>query len=160
MFYHTSEGWGKRKAEQNRSDKRDLVRRGKAHGVLVYCSEEPVGWCQFGPADELPRIDRKREYTPAKDDAWRITCFFVDRDHRRLGVTRRALAASLNTIREMGAKSVEAYPVLVGTKKTSASYLWSGTSSLFEAAGFVQVRRLGKGSALYRRDLSTWKERP
>ena len=39
-----------------------------------------VGWCQFGPTDELPRIKRKRAYLDGLEALpdWRITCFFVD----------------------------------------------------------------------------------
>jgi hypothetical protein len=39
---------------QNQSEKRALVDAGRAHGILVYDDREPIGWCQFGPAEELP----------------------------------------------------------------------------------------------------------
>ena len=149
MFYHVTEGWSKRTPEQNRADKQKLVKQGKAHGILVYFGGDPVGWCQFGPRAESPRVDRKKGYTPSAEDIWRITCFFVDRQHRRMGIARRALDAALQTMRTRGAKSVEAYPALLGTGKTSSSFLWSGTSKLFEAAGFKQVVRLGRGSAVF-----------
>src|ERR687892_2518836 len=42
----------------NLAIKCDLVERGLAHGILVYDSKEPVGWCQFGPQDELPIRDQ------------------------------------------------------------------------------------------------------
>ncbi len=153
MFYHVTEGWSKRRSKENRADKGKLVKKGRAHGILVYCDGEPVGWCQFGPKDELPRVDRKKGYSPTPGDLWRITCFFVDRDHRRMGVTRQALSAAVRAIGERGAKSVEAYPILLGTGKTSASFLWGGTSELFEAAAFRRISRLGKSSAVYRKDL-------
>jgi GNAT superfamily N-acetyltransferase len=149
MFYHTAEGWSKRTAAQNKRDKEGLVKLGKAHGILVYCGGDPVGWCQFGPKEEVPRVDRKKGYSPGPEDPWRITCFFVDREHRRMGVARKALNATLGSVQRKGAKSVEAYPVLVGKGKTYSSFLWSGTSELFESAGFKLVRRLGKSSAVY-----------
>ncbi len=155
MFYHVTEGWGKRKPRQNRVEKQELVRLGKAHGILVYCSGAPVGWCQFGPGEELPRVDRKRDYTRSSEDAWRITCFFVDGEHRRMGVAREALKAALRAMQRRGAKQVEAYPVLKGEGKTSSSFLWSGTSELFETAGFSRISRLGTSSAVYRKDLRT-----
>ena len=45
-----------RKAErvQNQAEKRALVIAGQAHGILVYDGGEPIGWCQYGPAEELP----------------------------------------------------------------------------------------------------------
>jgi hypothetical protein len=60
MAFH-AEGVGRTKtAAQNRSEKEDRVREGRAHAALVYDGPSCVGWCQFGPADELPRIKRRR----------------------------------------------------------------------------------------------------
>ena len=39
---------------QNQAEKRAFVVAGRAHGIIVYDDSEPIGWCQFGPADELP----------------------------------------------------------------------------------------------------------
>src|SRR5439155_21477283 len=39
---------------ENQRQKHVLVDAGEAHGILVYDYTEPVGWCQFGPARELP----------------------------------------------------------------------------------------------------------
>ncbi|MDA4128585.1 MAG: GNAT family N-acetyltransferase [Thaumarchaeota archaeon] len=151
MFYHLTEGWSKRTALQNKSDKKQLVRVGKSHGVLVYCGDDPVGWCQFGPKEELPRIDKKKGYAAPKGNFWRITCFFVDRRHRSLGVARRALLGAIESARKAGGDGLEAYPVITGRgKKTSSSFLWSGTSGLFEEAGFTKVGPLGQASAVYR----------
>jgi hypothetical protein len=56
MAFHP-EGVGQnRTAAQNRSDKERRVREGQAHAALVYDGSACVGWCQFGPTDELPRI--------------------------------------------------------------------------------------------------------
>ncbi len=58
---------------------RELVEQRKAHGILVYDDADPVGWCHFGRADEVP-VNRD-DTTPAKLSArdpsaqWRITCF-------------------------------------------------------------------------------------
>lgn len=49
------------------------------HGILVYDDREPIGWRQFGPAEELPlpgatRLDRR--IPPLGAGArWLITCF-------------------------------------------------------------------------------------
>lgn len=61
------------------------VRAGQAHAALVYDGSECVGWCQFGPTEELPRIKHKRAYLADVKQLpdWRITCFFVDSKHRR-----------------------------------------------------------------------------
>jgi len=153
MFYHVTEGWSKRSPQQNRAEKHTLVNDGKAHGVLVYHEGKPVGWCQFGPANELPRIDNMRRYKPSREqELWRITCFFTDRDYRRNGVAREALKSALYFMKERGVRVVEAYPVDV-RKRRSTSMLWSGTPGLFEAAGFTRVGRLGKNQWVFEKRL-------
>jgi len=59
MAFHT-EGVGRDKSpEQNRSEKQDRVSKGNAHAALVYDDDGAcVGWCQFGPAEELPLVTR------------------------------------------------------------------------------------------------------
>src|SRR3990172_11182942 len=93
MGFH-EEGVGRHTtAEQNRSAKEARVRAGRAHAALVYDGPDAVGWCQFGPTDELPRIKLKRDYAKglAELPDWRITCFFVDKDYRKKGVASVAL---------------------------------------------------------------------
>jgi ribosomal protein S18 acetylase RimI-like enzyme len=50
------------RAARNRRQKKALVDRGCARGILVYSEGEPVGWCQYGLSCELPRIDSSRRY--------------------------------------------------------------------------------------------------
>jgi hypothetical protein len=77
MAFHLDGGWGKRTAAQNRSEKEQRVMDGNAHAALVYDGAIPVGWCQFGPTAELPRIKNRRAYEAGLTDLpdWRITCF-------------------------------------------------------------------------------------
>jgi hypothetical protein len=154
MFYHTAAGWSKRKSLQNREDKRALTKSGKSHGILVYCDEDPVGWCQFGPREELHRVDSKRNYAPTSADAWRVTCLFVDKSHRRMGVSESALSSAIDAMAKRKVRSVEAYPVLPSPKGNSASFLWSGTPDLFQKFGFVEKGPLGKSSKLFVLDMN------
>jgi GNAT superfamily N-acetyltransferase len=153
MYYHTTHGWSGRSAKQNRKEKELLVRAGKSHGVLVYDedTEQPVGWCQFGPREELPRVERKRGYKDKGEDAlWRVTCFFIDKDHRKRGVAREALRAALEVMERRGAKTVEAYP-LETRERYQPSFLWAGTKSLFSQFGFRQTQKLGKAVVMSKR---------
>jgi hypothetical protein len=52
----------KERNEKNFKAQRKLVERGRSHGILVYLDKDPIGWCQSGLKDELPRIDNKPEY--------------------------------------------------------------------------------------------------
>lgn len=158
MFYHR-EGpihapSEEERTERNRQDHRAWVGEGRAHGVLVYEGGEAIGWCQFGPRKELPRLERGRTYRaldlpPSRGALWRITCFFVDRPHRRQGVAEFALGEALREIRRMGGGTVEAFPATHGR----AVAIWFGTVGMFEAQGFRDVGPFGKSHRLMRRTL-------
>lgn len=146
MGFHP-EGVGRTKTvAQNRSEKEGRVREGTAHAALVFDGETCVGWCQFGPADELPRIKYGRVYRKglAQPPDWRITCFFVDKSHRRQGVAAAALDGALAEIARLGGGTVESHPETVAGRTVSSSFLFSATVELFERAGFARTRPLGK----------------
>ena len=146
MYYHRPGKFVSSAYERNREAKHALVKEGGAHGTIVYCGREPVGWCQFGPGEELARIDKKRGYAPTAEDPRRITCLFVAPGHRGSGLARLAIAESVRAMRELGVRTIEAYPV---EGESEASSLWAGTPQLYESAGFSQVRRLGKRNWIY-----------
>jgi GNAT superfamily N-acetyltransferase len=146
MSFH-QEGVGRTKSvSQNRSEKEGRVREGRAHAALVYDGSTVVGWCQFGPTDELPRIKLKRDYLNGltKLPDWRITCFFVDRGYRGKGIASIALEGALKEIARLGGGTVESYPQDVEGQSTSGSFLYNGTISIFERQGFQRTRKLGK----------------
>ena len=146
MAFH-AEGVGRgTTAAQNRSQKELRVREGRAHAALVYDGADCVGWCQFGPPDELPRIKHGRAYREglvALPD-WRITCFFVDKAYRHERVAFAALSGALQEIARLGGGTVESYPEAVDGRTTSGSFLYNATISIFERLGFERTRRLGK----------------
>jgi ribosomal protein S18 acetylase RimI-like enzyme len=147
MGFH-AEGVGRSKSPgQNRSEKHERVREGRAHAALVFDGAECVGWCQFGAPDELPRIKRKRAYEADLAGAtpdWRITCFFIDKAGRRRGVASAALGGALEEIARLGGGTVESFPEDTEGRKVSASFLHNGTLALFERHGFQRTRPLGK----------------
>jgi len=129
---------------RNRREKRDLVEKGCAHGILVYADGEPVGWCQYGPAEELPRIDNSRKYRSFALESttprlWRITCFAVPRNYRRHGVASAALEAALDAIGKRGGGLVEAYPISQWESHAFGNESTHGTTSMFEKQGFKVV---------------------
>lgn len=143
-------------ARINRKDKKTLVRKGRSHAIIVYQGEIPVGWCQYGTDEELPRIDSGRSYKkmgkPAgAEKLWRITCFFVDRKFRGKGVAKVALKAALRSIRSQGGGIVEAYPIVSKKMAAVPEWRWFGTPPMFEREHFTTVARLGTSGVLMRR---------
>jgi GNAT superfamily N-acetyltransferase len=147
------------RAEQgvrNHQDKGELVEQRRTHGVLVYAEREPVGWCQYGRRDELPRIDHLRRFRDlAGDDVdWRITCFVVRKEHRRRGAAAAALKGALDAMRKRGGGLVEGYPVVVDstsrrTRLPAGNHF--GTVSMFRKQGFKTVGAPGSTHVLMRR---------
>jgi GNAT superfamily N-acetyltransferase len=131
--------------EGNRERKKQLVEEGRAHAALVFDGEEAVGWLQYGTPEELPNIYHRKEYlaTAKRLPDYRLTCFFIDKRYRRKGVARVALDGALELIAQAGGGVVEGYPHDTAGKKTSASFLYNGTRTLFEQAGFTFDRAKG-----------------
>jgi len=144
----------------NHSYKENLVMQGKSHAILVYDGKRPVGWCQYGPKEELPRIDAGRGYRKVEPlitekMLWRITCFFVDREYRGKGIAETALKGALESIRNQGGGIVEAYPVVSKKMGAVPEWLWFGTPGMFRRAHFKPVAPLGTSLQLMRRTLSS-----
>jgi GNAT superfamily N-acetyltransferase len=144
-WFHTMAADKEREAEANRALKERLVRAGQAHAALVFDEDVAVGWCEYGAPCELPNIYHRKQYDATSERApdYRITCFFIDRRYRRRGVSRVALQGALDLIADAGGGLVEGYPHDIAGKKVSASFLYSGTRTLFEEAGFTYDRPKG-----------------
>ena len=157
MAFHPPRPGGPHAAEANRADKELRVRAGTAHAALVYDGDDCVGWCQFGPPAELPRIKHRRAYesTSPEPPDWRITCFFVAKTHRRAGVASAALGGGLAEIARLGGGRVESSPEDLTDRSVSSSFLYNATVSLFERHGFARTRRLGKNHWLVTKEVAS-----
>jgi len=143
-------------AAERRDIKQALVRAGRAHAALVYDRGECVGWAQFGPPVELPKIKNRAAYDVLDDPVpdWRITCLFVGKGHRGRGVAHAAVAGALDLIAVAGGGLVEAFPEKTEGRKVSGSFLWNGTFSMYEALGFERAEQIGKHKWVVRRHVS------
>ena len=141
----------KERNEKNFEAQRDLVRRGRSHGILVYLDGDPIGWCQYGLREEFPRIDNAAKYRSVPrvsggGKLWRITCLCVDKKHRRQGAAVAGLHAAMNSIQRKGGGVVEAYP----TTRKEGLALHRGTVSMFKKEGFKTVMALGADNLVVR----------
>jgi GNAT superfamily N-acetyltransferase len=152
-WFHTMNAEKERTYEGNRTLKQRRVCDGSAHAALVFDGDLAVAWCEYGTPGELPNIYHRKEYEATLDRLpdYRITCFFVDRNYRRKGVSSVALDGALDLIAQAGGGVVEAYPHDIGGKKVSASFLYNGTRTLFEHAAFAYLRSKGTKNCVMRK---------
>jgi GNAT superfamily N-acetyltransferase len=137
-----------------RGDLQELVARGPEPGLLAYVDGAPAGWVAVAPREEYPRLDRSPKLRRLDDrPVWSITCFTIDRRHRRRGVAAALLDAAVDFARRRGAEVVEAYPIDTAGGKRSTADLYTGTLAMFERAGFEEVARRG-GRPIVRRTLA------
>ena len=112
-----------------------LVRQGTPVGILGYLNGEPVAWCSIAPRETYTALERSRTI-PRVDDAptWSVVCFFIDSRFRRQSYTLALLNAAVEYAFSQGARVVEGYPWPGGS-----SYLYMGTFSTFQKAGFREA---------------------
>ena len=144
MGFHPEDDTHADAPEPKRLRKLDRVRAGTAHAALVFDGDDCVGWCQFGPPDEVPRIKSRREYEKELTELpdWRIACTFVGKGHRRAGVATAALDGALALIAALGGGRVEGYPEPADA--VPAGFLFNGALTTYERAGFERDRKIGK----------------
>lgn len=139
--------------EPNRLALSTLLEQEREHGVLAYDDGTPVGWAALAPRTEYPRLDRS-PVTIRVDDVpvWSVTCFVVHKDHRGRGVATALLAGVEERARQLGAGTLEGYPV-APDGRLAASDAWHGLESMFVAAGFDEVARPKPQRPIYRKKL-------
>ena len=137
---------------------RRRVARGEVLGAIAFSEGEPVGWVTYGPRPAFPRLERAR--TLACDDAtqvWSIPCFFVRSGFRNRGIASALLAHAVQAMRRLGARVVEGYPLQPtrdGRPIPGAFRSYTGTTAMFEKAGFVLAGSKNYARARMRRPLA------
>lgn len=139
--------------EGSRDFKRHLIESGTAHAALVMLDDEAIAWAEFGTPGELPNIHYGKQYHAEADliPDYRITCIFVDKRYRRGGYAKVALAGALDLIAARGGGVVEGYPHEIGDKRMSNSFVYNGTRTMYEEAGFEFIRSKGLRNTVMRR---------
>ncbi len=144
-------------AEGNRALKRRLVAGGMAHAALVFDGGRAVAWAQYGSPDELPSIHHRTEYvaTAQRLPDYRVTCILVERGLRGRGLAAIALRGAVELIARAGGGLVEGYPHDTGgVRKKNSSFLYNGTRSMYERAGFTYDRLKGQGNCVMVREVA------
>lgn len=124
---------------------------GARRGLIAYEGDEPIGWVTFGPRRFFARIDRAPSLAcDDADEVWSIPCFFIPAGRRGQGVATALLHAAVVAAGQAGAAVIEAYPV-ASAKRQAAAFIWTGTTAMFERAGFTRVDDKVSGKVRMRR---------
>ncbi len=138
------------KGEGNRQMQKSVVDAKIIPGLLAYLEGYPIGWVAIEPRGQYPKLAYSRVLKPIDDqEVWSVTCLFVDRKHRKMGVAVELLKAAVDYAKDCGARIVEGYPV--ETKGDAPPvFIFTGTVSAFKQAGFVEAARPGPTRPIYR----------
>jgi GNAT superfamily N-acetyltransferase len=135
---------------ETRQMHKSIVDSGVVTGLLAYLHGEVVGWIAIEPRDAYPKLAHSRALKPVDDQpVWSVTCFFVSRRSRRKGITVELLKAAIEHVRKQGGKIVEGYPVDAQTDMP-APFIYTGTASAFQQAGFNEVARRSPTRPIFR----------
>ena len=139
--------------EDNKRQLRAVVDSGVVPGLVGYVDGAPAGWISLGPREHYAKLQRSRIMKPVDEtQVWSIVCTYVAKVHRRLGVQHRLLDAAIRRAREEGVRTLEAYPV-DKPERSHDDFMFFGSRSLYERAGFTEVVRRSPTRVVMRRKL-------
>jgi len=138
------------------SNKRELLALASSDrppGLVGYLDGEPVGWISLRPRADYLRLQRPPVMKPIDDEpVWSLVCSFVAKSRRGIGIQHRLLAAAIDFARRSGATILESYPV-DKPERSHDDFMFFGSRSLYEAAGFRYVQRRSPTRCVMRLDL-------
>ena len=135
---------------ETRQMHKSIVDSGLVTGLLAYLHGEVVGWIAVEPREAYAKLAHSRALKPVDDQTvWSVTCFFVAKKSRRMGVTVELLKAAVEHVRQQGGRIVEGYPV-DAQNEMPAPFIYTGTASAFQQAGFKEVARRSPTRPIFR----------
>jgi GNAT superfamily N-acetyltransferase len=136
---------------------KELVWAGQPTGVLGIYDGKAIGWCAFAPREDFMKLADSRVHKRIDDEAvWSLTCFFVHKHFRRMGVSVAMLKGVIEYARSQKIKIIEAYPTIPTQETLPDSFAWIGLYRSFEEAGFKIVDQTSKSRPMVRYDTSVW----
>ena len=140
-------------APDNKRQLCELVESGVVPGLVGYVDNAPAGWISLGPRTDYAKLRRSPIMKPIDDrEVWPIVCTYVAKCYRGQGVQHRLLSAAIQWAREAGVRTLEAYPV-DKQERSHDDFMFFGSRSLYERAGFVEVVRRSPTRVVMRRNL-------
>jgi GNAT superfamily N-acetyltransferase len=140
-------------AEDNKRALCELVDSGVVPGLTGYVDGAPAGWISLGPREGYAKLARSRIMKPVDEsEVWSVVCTYVAKRYRGQGVQHRLLAAAVRYATEQGVRILEAYPV-DKPERSHDVFMFFGSRSLYERAGFTEVVRRSPTRVVMRREV-------
>ena len=138
------------KGYETRQMHKSIVDSGVVTGLLAYLHGEVVGWVAVEPRSSYPKLTHSRILKPVDDlPVWSVTCFYVAKGFRKMGITVGLLKAAVEHVRIHDGKIVEGYPVET-MGDLPAPFVYTGTASAYKQAGFQEVARRAPTRPIFR----------
>ena len=132
----------RQKGEGNRQAIKRIVGSGEVPGILAYANNQAVAWCSVAPREAYLTLERSRTLKRVDDKpVWSIVCFFIAKPFRGKGIALKLLRAAIEHVDKHGGKIVEGYPVEPKGGRMPDAFAYTGLTSTFRKAGFVEVAR-------------------
>jgi len=153
MYYRKTGKESGLAADRNKRALCELVGSGVVPGLVGYLGDSPVGWISLGPREDYLKLRRSPVMKPVDDtDVWSVVCSYVAKPYRGLGLQHRLLKAAMDFARDRGVTMLEAYPV-DKAERSHDEFMFFGSRSLYERAGFREVVRRSPTRVVMRRAL-------
>lgn len=137
-----SKDYEKLKGDGNRKKMKHLVKQGKLTGIIGYLEDEPIAWCSISPREEYVRLENSRILSRIDEKpVWSIVCFFIHKNNRRQGFSEKLILKAVDIAGQLGAKIIEAYPIIPKKKEVPPVFAFNGLASSFIKCGFQEVAR-------------------
>ena len=143
-----------RGGQGNKQAIKELVEQGVVPGILAYRDGEPLAWCSVAPREDFASLERSRVLKRLDDrPVWSIVCFYIPRRHEGQGLMQALIQAAVEYVRELGGRTVEAYPTVPRNGKLPPVSSFMGIPAVFERVGFVQVARPSQAKVVLRYEI-------
>jgi len=153
MYYRTTGKDSGLAADKNKRALCELVGSSVVPGLVGYLGASPIGWISLGPREDYLKLRRSPIMKPVDDTrVWSVVCSYVARPYRGLGLQHRLLRAAMDFARDHGVRMLEAYPV-DKPGRSHDDFMFFGSRSLYERAGFREVVRRSATRVVMRRTL-------
>ncbi len=155
MFWRESrKEFEEKKGEGNRTALRRLVKGKVQTGIIAYDEKNPVGWIAFAPREEYPKLETSKILKRVDDKpVWSVVCFFINKGHRRKGLTIELLREAEKHAKKNGGRILEGYPIEPKTKNYAPAFAYTGLASAYKKAGFSEVARRSETRPIMRKVL-------